>query len=160
VLQVRQQARQLPGLLRERLPQQPPLLVQVAVIVVELLGSSEQEQRSGLAGLADRVHGRRLAGGVVGHHPAVQPPVVRQAEDPEVAAQVVPEACLLAEDQPPHPRVQPVGADHQAKAAWRAELEADLDAVAVLVQRAIESPNRYSTSSRVASSGSRSARRA
>ncbi|HEX8133878.1 MAG TPA: hypothetical protein VF880_10670 [Actinomycetes bacterium] len=48
----------------------------------------------------------------------------------------MPEACLVAEGQPPHPRVQPVGADHQAEAAWRAVLEADLDAVAVRVQGA------------------------
>jgi hypothetical protein len=46
----------------------------------------------------------------------------------------VPEAGLVAEDQPAHVGVQPVGADDQVEAPRWAELEADLDPVAILVQ--------------------------
>ena len=78
----------------------------------------------------------RPARGAVGHHLAVQPPIVRQAEDPEIATQPVPQGRFLAEDQPPHPRVQPVSPHHQADAPRRAVLEAVFDAVVVLVQGA------------------------
>jgi hypothetical protein len=133
-VQLREDAGQLPGPVGERLAQQPPLRLQVGVVVAELLGRPEQEQRPRLTGLAHRVHGGGPAGGAPADHPALEAAVVGQGVDPEVAAQEVTEAGLVAEDQPAHVGVQPVGADDQVEAPRWAVLEGDLDPVAVLVQ--------------------------
>ena len=116
LVQAGEQLGYLPALAGEDLTEQPLLLLEIVVVVVELGVAAEQERRAGLAGLMDRVGGGELARGEVGEHLPVQLQVVGNGVDGEVAADVAAEPRFLAEGQPADGGVEPVGADHEVEA--------------------------------------------
>ena len=94
----------------------------------------------------DRVHPDHPARPVIDDHPAVEFQIVGQREHREVTADVLHEPGLVAEDQPPDVRVQPVGPDHEAEPARVGGLERDVDTVAVVVQSPDRVPEKVSDS--------------
>jgi hypothetical protein len=63
LVQAGEQLGYLPALAGEDLTEQPLLLLEIVVVVVELGVAAEQERRAGLAGLVDRGRWRRACPG-------------------------------------------------------------------------------------------------
>ena len=128
---------QFPGppgrLVPEHVAHQPLVHGRVAVIVVERRGA-EGEVRLGLGVVSRPVDPGHAARRAEHRDPAVLAECGIGVGEGEVVILVPDEPLLRPEGQPPHVRVQAVGADDQAEAARGRLLEGDGHPVVVLLQ--------------------------
>ncbi len=106
----------------------------LGVSVAEVRQQGVAEDEGGDLAAGSGVDGDRSARRVVHEHGVRVCGRPGQGCRGDVHAEVGDELRLRPEEEPAHPRVQPVGADDEVEAAWGSPFEGHVDAVAVVVQ--------------------------